>query len=58
MAKGAREWAQTFDYAASAELFVPKRNPGARHAVSYRRFTTEAIRFAVEEFPALRSDIQ
>jgi hypothetical protein len=47
----------TFDYAASAELFMPKRKPGARQAVSYRRFTTaaEAIRFAVEEFPSIRS---
>lgn len=47
----------TFDYAASAELFMPKRKPGARQAVSYRRFATaaEAIRFAVEEFPAMRS---
>jgi hypothetical protein len=43
----------TFDYAASAELFMPKRKLGARQAGSYRRFTTaaEAIRFAVEEFP-------
>jgi hypothetical protein len=47
----------TFDYAASAELFMPKRKPGARQAVSYRRFTTaaEAIRFAVEELPTVRT---
>jgi hypothetical protein len=47
----------TFDYAASAELFMPKRKLGARQAVSYRRFTTaaEAIRFAVEEFPGSRT---
>jgi hypothetical protein len=43
----------TFDYAASAELFVPKRRGGARPTLSYRRFGTaaEAIRFVVEEFP-------
>jgi len=48
----------TFDYAASAELFMPKRKPGVRQAsLSYRRFTTaaEAIRFAVEELPAVRT---
>jgi hypothetical protein len=32
----------TFDYAASAELFMPKRNPGARRPLSYRRFATAA----------------
>ena len=48
----------TFDYAASAELFMPKRKSGARQVVDYRRFTTaaEAIRFAVEEFPAVRTN--
>ena len=48
----------TFDYAASAELFIPtKRRPGARQPVTYRRFATaaEAIRFAVEDFPAIRT---
>jgi hypothetical protein len=47
----------TFDYAASAELFVPKGKPGARRTTSYRRFRTaaEAIRFAIEEFPAIRT---
>jgi hypothetical protein len=47
----------TFDYAASAELFMPKHKPGARQAASYRRFTTaaEAIRFAMEEFPTVRT---
>jgi hypothetical protein len=47
----------TFDYAASAELFMPKRKPGTRQALSYRRFTTaaEAIRFAIEEFPSIRT---
>src|SRR5262249_16541663 len=40
----------TFDYTASAELFMPKRKGGARPPLSYRRFATaaEAIRFAVE----------
>ena len=47
----------TFDYAASAELFIPKGKPGARRLPGYRRFATaaEAIRFAVEEFPAVRT---
>jgi hypothetical protein len=47
----------TFDYAASAELFVPKRKDGARPTLSYHRFGTaaEAIRFVVEEFPAIRT---
>ena len=47
----------TFDYAASAELFMPKRKRGARQQLSYRRFATaaEAIRFAVKEFPAIRT---
>ncbi len=46
-----------FDYDASAELFMPKRKSGARHPLGYRRFATaaEAIRFAVEEFPAMRT---
>ena len=47
----------TFDYAASAELFVPKRKRGPRHPLSYRRFATaaDAICFAVEELPAVRT---
>jgi hypothetical protein len=47
----------TFDYAASAELFMPKRKGGTRPALSYRRFATaaEAIRFAVEELPVVRT---
>jgi hypothetical protein len=47
----------TFDYAASAELFIPKGKPGARRLASYRRFATaaDAIRFAVEDFPAIRT---
>ena len=47
----------TFDYTASAELFMPKRKGGARQQLSYRRFATaaEAVRFAVEELPAFRT---
>ena len=45
----------TFNYAASAELFIPKGKPGARRSPGYRRFATaaEAIRFAIEEFPSI-----
>jgi hypothetical protein len=44
-----------FDYGATAELFMGKRKSGARQPMRYRRFTTaaEAIRFAVEEIPAV-----
>jgi len=47
----------TFDYGASAELFMPKRRSGARQPLSYRRLATaaEAIRFAVEELPGVRT---
>jgi hypothetical protein len=47
----------TFDYAASAELFMLKRKRGTRQPLSYRRFATaaEAIRFAVEELPAIHT---
>jgi hypothetical protein len=47
----------TFDYAASAELFMAKRKRGARLPLSCRRFATaaEAIRFAVEELPAIQT---
>jgi hypothetical protein len=47
----------TFDYAASAALFMPKGKRRTRQPLSYRRFATaaEAIRFAVEEFPAVRT---
>jgi hypothetical protein len=47
----------TFDYAASAALFMPKGKRGMRQPLNYRRFATaaEAIRFAVEEFPAVRT---
>jgi hypothetical protein len=41
----------------SRRLFVPKGKPGARRTTSYRRFRTaaEAIRFALEEFPTIRT---
>ena len=48
----------TFDYGAPAELFTAKRKGGgARKQFGYRRFDTaaEAIRFAVEDFPAMRT---
>jgi len=48
----------TFDYTTSAELFIPKKGKSrARQPLSYRRFAsaTEAIRFAVEDFPAIRT---
>jgi hypothetical protein len=47
----------SFDYSAAAELFMGKRKGGTRQPLSYRRFTTaaEAIRFAVEELPAMRA---
>ena len=46
-----------FDYSAPAALFMPKRKGGRRPPMEYRRFATaaEAIRFAVEEFPAVRT---
>jgi hypothetical protein len=44
----------TFDYGVPAELFMGKRKGGP---LRYRRFATaaEAIRFAVEELPAVRA---
>jgi hypothetical protein len=47
----------TFDYGLPAELFMAKRKGGARSGLISRRFGTaaEAIRFAVEDFPAIRS---
>ena len=46
----------TFDYSMPAELFMGKRKGGSRQ-LRYRRFATaaEAIRFAVEELPAVRA---
>ena len=45
----------SFDYNAPAELFLAKRTKSRR--AKYRRFATaaEAIRYAIEELPALRS---
>ena len=45
----------TFDYGIPAELFMGKRKGGSRQ-LRYRRFATAAgaIRFAVEELPAVR----
>jgi hypothetical protein len=46
-----------FDYGAAAELFMPKRKGGPRPPLGYRRFATaaEAIGFAMEDFPAIRT---
>ena len=46
-----------FNYSAPAELFMSKRKRGPRTRIKYRRFATaaEAIRFAVEDFPAVRT---
>jgi hypothetical protein len=46
-----------FDYENPAELFMAKRKGGTRQPLGYRRFPTaaEAIRFAVEELPAIRT---
>jgi hypothetical protein len=46
----------TFGYGAPAELFMAKRKGGPQQ-LRYRRFATaaEAIRFAVEELPAVRA---
>ena len=45
-----------FDYNSPAELFIKRKRVGGRRVPTvYRRFATaaEAIRFAVEEFPAV-----
>ena len=47
-----------FNYSSPAELFIPKgRGGGRRRRINYLRFATaaEAIRFAVEDFPAVRT---
>jgi len=46
-----------FDYDTPAELFMAKRKGGARQPLGYRRFASaaEAIRFAIEESPAVRT---
>ena len=47
----------TFDYGLPAELFMARRKSEPRSRRISRRFATaaEAIRFAVEEFPAIRA---
>jgi hypothetical protein len=47
----------TFDYASPAELFMTKRRGGSRQPLVYRRFASaaEAIRFAIEDFPAVQT---
>ena len=47
----------TFDYTTPAELFMAKRKGGSRQPLVYRCFPSaaEAIRFAVEEFPAVHT---
>jgi hypothetical protein len=47
----------TFKYSTPAELFMGKRKGGLRPRLGYRRFPTaaEAIRFAVEDSPAIRT---
>jgi len=46
---------EAFDYNAPAELFMSKRK--GRSRIVYRRFTTaaEAIRFAIEDLPAVHT---
>jgi hypothetical protein len=46
-----------FDYDTPAELFMAKRKGGARQPLGYRRFPSaaEAVRFAIEEFPGVRT---
>jgi hypothetical protein len=45
------------DYTSPAELFMTRRKGYSRQRQCYRRFATaaEAIRFAVEDFPAVRT---
>ena len=46
-----------FNYDTPAELFMAKRKGGTRQPLGYRRFGTaaEAIRFAIEDLPAVRT---
>ena len=46
-----------FDYGTPAELFMAKRRGGTRQPLGYRRFPSaaEAIRYAIEEFPAVKT---
>ena len=57
IAMSANRETSTFDYGVAAELFMGKRKGGPRQRLTYRRFATaaEAIRFAVEELPAVRA---
>jgi hypothetical protein len=45
----------SFDYNAPPELFLSKRTKSSR--TKYRRFATaaEAVRYAIEDLPAIRS---
>ena len=47
----------TFDYCSPAELFIAKRKGRSRQGLDYRHFATaaEAVRFAVEDFPSIRT---
>ena len=47
----------TFGCSSPAEPFIANRGGGPRQRLGYRRFATaaEAIRFAVEDFPAIRT---
>jgi len=48
---------KAFDYSLPAEVFMGKRKRSSRQRLGYRRFATaaDAIRFAVEDFPAMRT---
>lgn len=52
-----RRYVTTFDYSSPSELFVGKRRGGTRQRLGYCRFAgaAEAIRFHVEDFPAMRT---